>query len=161
MRSQTSYETASNVKGASTDPRRLTIMNIHCQRSRSSGGQVPHPRPTSTERVIRITAVSLIIFLGIGYALLTFPTNKQDTSKLVDFSEFYAAGQMVRQGLGHSLYDLMVQAEFQLQVAPAHAFYLRPPFEALLFVPFTWLSYRGAYAAGPCLVLQCWRARPD
>ena len=28
-----------------------------------------------------------------------------------------------------------------------HAFYLRPPFEALLFVPFTYLSYRTAYAA--------------
>jgi hypothetical protein len=28
-----------------------------------------------------------------------------------------------------------------------HAFYLRPPFEALLFVPFTYLSYRAAYAA--------------
>jgi hypothetical protein len=114
---------------------------------------VTHPRPTSTERVVRITAVSLIIFLGMGYALLTFPTNKDDTSKLVDFSEFYAAGQMVRQGLGHSLYDLMLQAEFQLRVAPAHAFYLRPPFEALLFVPLTWLSYRGAYAVWTLLSL--------
>jgi phosphatidylserine synthase len=54
---------------------------------------------------------------------------------------------MVRHGLGSRLYDLRVQAEFQLQVAPVHAFYLRPPFEALLFVPFTFLSYRAAYTA--------------
>ncbi len=99
------------------------------------------------ERVIRYTAALLIVFLGIGYALFTFPANKQDTSRLLDFSEFYAAGQIVRHGLGSSLYDLRVQAEFQLQVAPVHAFYLRPPFEALLFVPFTYLSYRAAYAA--------------
>jgi hypothetical protein len=99
------------------------------------------------ERVIRYTAALLIVFLGIGYALFTSSANKQDTSRLLDFSEFYAAGQMVRHGLGSSLYDLIVQAEFQLQVAPVHAFYLRPPFEALLFVPFTYLSYRAAYAA--------------
>jgi glycosyl transferase family 87 len=99
------------------------------------------------ERAIRYTAALLIVFLGIGYALFTFPANKQDTSRLLDFSEFYAAGQIVRQGLGSRLYDLIVQAEFQLQVAPVHAFYLRPPFEALLFVPFTYLSYRAAYAA--------------
>jgi phosphatidylserine synthase len=99
------------------------------------------------ERVIRYTASLLIVFLGIGYALLTFPANQQDTRRLLDFSEFYAAGQMVRHGLGSSLYDLRVQAEFQLQVAPVHAFYLRPPFEALLFVPLTFLSYRAAYSA--------------
>ena len=99
------------------------------------------------ERVIRCTSALLIVFLGIGYALFTFPANKHDTSRLLDFSEFYAAGQIVRHGLGSSLYDLIVQAEFQLQVAPVHAFYLRPPFEALLFVPFTYLSYRAAYAA--------------
>jgi hypothetical protein len=106
-----------------------------------------NPRLMKTERVIRYTATLLIVFLGVGYALFTFPANKHDTSRLLDFSEFYAAGKIVRHGLGSSLYDLVVQAEFQLQVAPVHAFYLRPPFEALLFVPFTYLSYRAAYAA--------------
>jgi hypothetical protein len=42
---------------------------------------------------------------------------------------------------------LAVQAEYQLKVAPVHAFYLRPPFESLLFVPLTFLSYRLAYVA--------------
>jgi len=99
------------------------------------------------ERVIRCTAVLLIVSLEIAYALFSFPAAREDTSRLLDFSEFYAAGQIVRHGLGNRLYDLKVQAEFQLQVAPVHAFYLRPPFEALLFVPFTYLSYRMAYAA--------------
>jgi len=105
------------------------------------------------ERAIRFAAVLLIVCLGIGYVLFSFPSNRQDTSKLLDFSEFYAAGQMVRHGAGNSLYDLRVQAEFQLQVAPVHAFYLRPPFEALLFVPFTYLSYRAAYTAWALLSL--------
>jgi len=99
------------------------------------------------ERVIRGAVVLVIVSLGIAYAWFSFPANREDTSRLLDFSEFYAAGQMVRHGLGNSLYDLRVQAEFQLKVAPVHAFYLRPPFEALLFVPFTYLSYRAAYAA--------------
>jgi phosphatidylserine synthase len=99
-----------------------------------------------TDRVIRGTAVLLIVFLEIGYALFSFPVSREDKSKLLDFSEFYAAGEIVRHGLGNRLYDLRVQSEFQLRVAPVHAFYLRPPFEALLFVPFTYLSYRTAYA---------------
>jgi hypothetical protein len=106
-----------------------------------------NPRLMNPERVIRCAVVLLIVSLGIAYAWFSFPANREDTSRLLDFSEFYAAGQMVRHGLGNSLYDLRVQAEFQLKVAPVHAFYLRPPFEALLFVPFTFLSYRAAYAA--------------
>lgn len=100
-----------------------------------------------TEWAIRCAAILLIVSLGVAYAWFSFPANREDTSRLLDFSEFYAAGQMVRQGLGNSLYDLRVQAEFQLKVAPVHAFYLRPPFEALLFVPFTFLGYRAAYTA--------------
>ena len=106
-----------------------------------------NPRLMNPERVIRGAVVLVIVSLGIAYAWFSFPANREDTSRLLDFSEFYAAGQMVRHGLGNSLYDLRVQAEFQLKVAPVHAFYLRPPFEALLFVPFTYLSYRAAYAA--------------
>ena len=106
-----------------------------------------NPRLMNPERVIRCAVVLLIVSLGIAYAWFSFPANREDTSRLLDFSEFYAAGQMVRHGLGNSLYDLRAQAEFQLKVAPVHAFYLRPPFEALLFVPFTYLSYRAAYAA--------------
>src|SRR6476646_2349133 len=53
---------------------------------------------------------------------------------------------MVREGMGSRLYDLGLQAQKQSLVAPIHAFYLRPPFEAILFVPLTFLEYRTAYA---------------
>lgn len=120
-------------------------------RGRLTGSQLPlgrgcyNPRAMRWEGAIRFAAVFLIVLLGITYAWVSFPSSKQDKSRLLDFSEFYSAGQIVRQGLGRELYDLKLQAEFQLQVAPVHAFYLRPPFEALLFVPFTYLAYREAY----------------
>ena len=52
---------------------------------------------------------------------------------------------MVREGHGKDLYDLDLQSEFQSRVAAVHAVYLRPPFETLLFVPLTYVSYRAAY----------------
>ncbi len=68
-----------------------------------------------------------------------------------DFTIYYTAGTMVRQGMGHQLYDDRVQFEVQQQFAPQVATRLgalpfnHPPFEALLFVPITYLSYRAAY----------------
>lgn len=99
------------------------------------------------QRFVRFAAVVLLTGAAMVYLFLRFPAGRNDTRTLLDFSEFYAAGQIVRHGSGGSLYDLRTQAEFQLEVAPVHAFYLRPPFEAVLFVPFTYLSYRGAYLA--------------
>ena len=68
-----------------------------------------------------------------------------------DFTIYYTAGTMVRQGMGHGLYDDVRQFEVQKQFAPQVATRLgalpfnHPPFEALLFVPFTYFSYRVAY----------------
>lgn len=68
-----------------------------------------------------------------------------------DFTIYYTAGTMVRQGMGHQLYDDRIQFEVQQQFAPQVATRLgalpfnHPPFEALLFVPITWLPYRAAY----------------
>jgi hypothetical protein len=68
-----------------------------------------------------------------------------------DFTIYYTAGTMVRQGIGHQLYDDRIQFEVQKQFAPQVATRLgalpfnHPPFEALLFVPITFLSYRAAY----------------
>jgi hypothetical protein len=81
------------------------------------------------------------VILFVGITLLNFSSNKDS----LDFSEFYGAAQMVRQGHGKDLYDLDLQAEFQSRVAAVHAVYLRPPFETLLFVPLTYVSYRTAY----------------
>lgn len=77
----------------------------------------------------------------VGVALSKFG----DRKARLDFSQFYCSAQIIRQGLGRKLYDLRTQIEFQSRVAPVHAFYNHPPFEALLFLPFTYLCYHAAY----------------
>jgi hypothetical protein len=70
-----------------------------------------------------------------------------------DFTIFYTAGLMIRQGLGHQLYDQA--AEYRVQREFASGVVIRrgalpfnhPPFEALIFVPLTLLPYPAAYVA--------------
>jgi len=68
-----------------------------------------------------------------------------------DFTIFYSAGKIVRNGQSASLYDLRVQYRTQNEFAPdvpirrAALPYNHPPFEALLFVPFTFVGYLPAY----------------
>jgi Glycosyltransferase family 87 len=65
-----------------------------------------------------------------------------------DFRQLYAAGYMIRAGMGHRLYDYDVQKDFQDRLVSPEAIalpYIRPAYQALLFVPFTFVSYRGAY----------------
>jgi Glycosyltransferase family 87 len=68
-----------------------------------------------------------------------------------NFAIFYAAGSMVRHGQSMSLYNLSAQYQVQKQFAPnvrirqAALPYNHPPFEALLFWPFTFLGYWQAY----------------
>ena len=68
-----------------------------------------------------------------------------------DFTAFYTGAKMVRGGQGARLYDLAAQYDLQKQFTPdvpirqAALPYNHPPFEALLFIPFTYLSYWPAY----------------
>jgi hypothetical protein len=68
-----------------------------------------------------------------------------------DFTIYYTAGTIVRQGMGHTLYDNGVQFQVQRAFAPQVATRLgalpfnHPPFEAVLFVPFAYFPYRLAY----------------
>ena len=68
-----------------------------------------------------------------------------------DFTSFYTAGEIVRSGQSPRLYDPVLQWKVQQQFAAAVKTrlaplpYIRPPFEALLFLPFAYLSYRTAF----------------
>ena len=68
-----------------------------------------------------------------------------------DFTIYYCAGTMVRQGLGHQLYDNVTQFKVQREFAPEVAIrldalpYNHPPFEAVLFAPFAYVSYPFAF----------------
>jgi Glycosyltransferase family 87 len=69
-----------------------------------------------------------------------------------DFAAFYTAGKIVERGEGRRLYDRelqwRIQEEFAAQVAIRQSPlpYIRPAFEALLFLPFAYFSYPVAYA---------------
>lgn len=68
-----------------------------------------------------------------------------------DFTAFYGAAEMIRSGQGAKLYDLKAQYQLQKQFAPdvpirqAALPYNHPPFEVLIFLPFTYLDYLPAY----------------
>lgn len=70
-----------------------------------------------------------------------------------DFSNFYTAGKIVQRGQSHQLYDLALQTQIQSQFSEPVALrnralpFMRPPLEALLFLPLSYLSYTRAYAA--------------
>jgi hypothetical protein len=67
-----------------------------------------------------------------------------------DFASFYAAGKIVLRGEGARLYDRHLQWQIQQEFAASVSIrkgplpYIRPPFEALLFVPFALIGYPAA-----------------
>jgi hypothetical protein len=68
-----------------------------------------------------------------------------------DFTIYYGAGMILRQGLEHRLYDNVTQFKVQREFAPEVAIrlvalpYNHPPFEAVIFAPFTYYSYPSAF----------------
>jgi len=70
-----------------------------------------------------------------------------------DFTVFYTAGKAVREGLESHLYDTGTQRAVQRKFATDEDIrrgplpYIHPPFEALLFVPLTFMTYQSAFIA--------------
>jgi hypothetical protein len=68
-----------------------------------------------------------------------------------DFTVFYTAGKIVREGRGSQLYDgptqQAVQRDFTTDADLRRSAlpYIHPPFEALLFLPLTFLPYTAAF----------------
>lgn len=68
-----------------------------------------------------------------------------------DFTVYYTAGRMIREGQGAHLYDPNVQLAVQREFAADQDNrrgplpYIHPPFEALIFLPLTFLPYSAAY----------------
>lgn len=69
-----------------------------------------------------------------------------------DFTVYYTAGRMLREGQGSHLYDPQAQLAVQREFAPAEDNrrgplpYIHPAFEALIFLPLTFLPYTTAFA---------------
>jgi hypothetical protein len=86
-----------------------------------------------------------------------------------DFRQLYAAGYMVRTGHAGELYDIRAQQQFQdvLVGNDERALpFIRPAYQALLFVPFSLLPYRTAYLGFLAvnlvlLAMTFWILRPN
>ena len=74
-----------------------------------------------SEQLIRSVA-AVIVSLFVAFFIFSFPARRNG----LDFSQFYSAAQIVRQGLGTELYNLRMQLQFQSKVASVHVFYNHP-----------------------------------
>ncbi len=84
--------------------------------------------------------------------LLFFVTLRQRIQRgYFDFTVFYTGAKIIREGLSRRMYEADVQNQVQREFAAnipsrrAPLPYIHPPFEALLFLPLTWLRYPRAF----------------
>ena len=85
--------------------------------------------------------LSALTVLAIYFALL-FPKMHEGT----DFANLYIAARIVREGRGHQLYDAALQHEFQARYfGGAGTYFVHPPFETLIYLPFSLLAPAHAY----------------
>jgi hypothetical protein len=131
------------------------------------------PKSTSQSRSARILPDVLLGILPIlvGIQLLGwitfFPAALLHGH--ADFRQLYAAGYMVRTGHAGELYDIRAQQQFQdaLVGNDERALpFIRPAYQALIFVPFSLLPYRTAYLAFLAvnlvlLAMTFWILRPN
>jgi hypothetical protein len=101
---------------------------------------------------LKFTAFAYLAGTVAIYAAMFWHVRESVRNGYSDFAIYYCAGSMVRQGLGRQLYDEAAQFKVQKEFSPAVALrlgalpYNHPPFEAMLFVPFTYLPYPWAFA---------------
>ena len=104
----------------------------------------------------RGTAAFVTLYLAAAVLLHGFVFWKSQNLILrgfPDFAVYYCAGSVVRQGLGHQLYDassrFLVAKQFASDVPQFRGPlpYYHPPFEALFFLPFSYLPWLWAYLA--------------
>ncbi|HSZ62458.1 MAG TPA: glycosyltransferase family 87 protein [Terriglobales bacterium] len=104
------------------------------------------PRVDAT-RLRRWLVVAALVWMSINNIVMLWHTRTQIRHGYGDFASFYAAGTLVRRGLGAELYDhraqWKVQQEFasQVEIRQGPLPYIRPPFEALLFAVFARWTY--------------------
>ena len=98
-------------------------------------------------RPIIITVAFLMFFVSAAGVFLTLPLGR---SGRVDFRHLYTAGYMVRVGHAADVYDYSLYEKFQQElVGPAQGAlpFNHLAYEALFYVPFSFLSYQHAYLA--------------
>jgi hypothetical protein len=97
---------------------------------------------------LRLTVVAVSSFLLLIQIVALWQGIPPAVSGRADFRRFYAAGYMVRTGHTHSLYDDGINRQLrneQISRDDATDAFDSPAYEALFFIPFSFLKYRSAY----------------
>ncbi len=103
------------------------------------------------DRTLRLCLFSACGFLLLFHLQLFWALRDEALRGYSDFAAFYAAGKLVHLGPASGLYDYDQQARIQaalfpqVQIRQAPLLYYHPPFEVLLFLPLSFLSYSTAY----------------
>ncbi len=126
----------------------------------SSAGTIAQAAPPSgTQRTRSLDVILGLLPLVLGLQLLVWivylPVALRGDA---DFRAFYSAGYMVRSGQGGQLYDsqaLKAVQDARISRSAGLLPYTHPPFETLLFAPFSIFPYRGAYLIFLGLNLTC------
>jgi len=112
--------------------------------TQSANDGLKHSRVVSRlQALVAVVCLPLTLLSVLGI-LLMLPVG---LGGYVDYRSFYTAGYMIRTGHRAELYNLAQYDEFQNRVVgpwegplpPTHMAY-----ESLLYVPFSYLSYRGS-----------------
>ena len=98
----------------------------------------------------RFLVAAFLLAMTICNVALVFRLVPSLRNGYQDFTIFYSGARLIRNGQASALYDLATQYQEQLTFAHVPIRqgplpYNHPPFEALLFVPFTLLDYWPAY----------------
>ena len=125
-------------------------------------------RKTEHPYYVKALALGLTAYLGGVHLWTWFLNFSTFAGGNADFRQLYAAGYMVRNGYAHQLYDYGTQLRMQDALVSSKDLalpFIRPAYEALLFVPLSMVNYRGAYliwiVINLLLLASCvWLLRP-
>jgi len=124
------------------------------------------PGAGMNRRLIEKAAYGALAGTLLTYAVLFWRDRALIAKGYPDFTIFYSAGSMVRQGLGHELYENSTQYRIQRTFASGvvtrqgNLPYNHLPFEALIFAPLSYMPYGLAYAVWDLLNLAMLAAVP-
>ncbi len=89
---------------------------------------------------------SLLVVALLALFVLYFAKRFPEMQKGTDFADFYAAARMVQDGRGSQLYDPAEQDKYLARYSGrVGTYYIHPPFETLVYLPFAWLPLANAY----------------
>ena len=102
---------------------------------------------------LRYKRLFICLLLSISILNLTMLWHGRDymARGYGDFTAFYTAAKLLRGGHSGDLYDARLQWSVQREFASAVSIrngplpYIRPPFQAVMFLPLAWLNYQQAF----------------